>query len=158
MTHKHTLNSYNSQINISISELLPKLFLFLSGLSFVVSLFLSTFFTSDGNVIGAWVFILGWIGIVVFQFAWYANPLNILALLLFEARPRLAILLSLLALVIASETFTFSEIPTGLFTGNHSEKTFIKEFGLGFYSWYLSQILFLFALFSKYLATNKGNS
>jgi len=155
MAHKNTLNYCNPQISISFSELLPKFFLFLSMLSFVVSLFLSTFFTSNGDIIGGWVFILGWMGIIVFQFAWYANPLNILALLIFESRPRLSVLLSLLALVIASETFTFHEIPTGLFTGIHSDKMFIKELGLGFYSWYLSQILFLLALLSKYLI-NRG--
>jgi len=156
MAHKNTLNSYNSQINISIFEILSKIFLFLSALSFVISLFLSAFFTPDEDVIGIWVFILGWMGIVVFQFAWYANPLNILALLIFESRPRVSVLLSLLALVIASETFSFQEIPTGLFTGLSSEKMFIKELGLGFYSWYLSQILFLFALLSRYL-TNRGS-
>ncbi len=156
MAYKYTPGSSNSQINISLSELLSKIFLFLSLLSFVTSLFLLTFFTSDGDIIGGWVFVLGWMGIVVFQFAWYANPLNILALLIFESRPRISVLLSLLALVIASEAFTFKEIPTGLFTGIHPEKMFIKELGLGFYSWYLSQILFLFALMSRYLI-NRGN-
>ena len=156
MAYKHTLISFNSQINISFAQLLSKFFLFLSALCFVISLFLITFFTSDGDVFGGWVFILGWMGIIVFQFAWYANPLNILALLIFESQPRLSVLLSLLALVIASEAFLFKEIPTGLFTGIHSEKMFIKELGLGFYSWYLSQILFLFALMSKCL-TNRGN-
>ncbi|WP_299870852.1 hypothetical protein [uncultured Cocleimonas sp.] len=156
MAHKNTLNSYNSQITISISEILSKVLLFLSALSFVISLFLPTFFTPDGDVIGIWVFILGWMGIVVFQFAWYANPINILALLIFESRPRVSVLLSLLALVIASETFSFQEIPTGLFSGIHAEKMYIKELGLGFYCWYLSQILFLFALLSRYL-TNRGS-
>ena len=156
MAHKNALDSYNSEKTISFSEFLPKFTLFLSLLSFVISLFLSTFFTSDGNVIGGWVFILGWMGILVFQFAWYANPLNVLALLIFESQPRLAVLLSLLALVIASEAFSFQEIPTGLFTGIHSDKMFIKELGLGFYSWYLSQILFLLALLSKYLI-NRGS-
>ncbi len=156
MSCKNTLDACNPQTNISLSELLSKVLLFLGLLSFVTSLFLLTFFTSGGDILGGWVFILGWLGIVVFQFAWYANPLNILAFLIFESRPRLSILLSLLALIIASETFTFKEIPTGLFTGIHPEKIFIKELGLGFYSWYLSQILFLFSLMSRYLF-NRGN-
>ena len=156
MTYKNTLDSRNPQINISLLRLLPKVFLFLGVLSFVTSLFLPTFFTSDGDVIGGWVFILGWMGIVVFQFAWYANPLNVLALLISESQPRLSLLLSLLALVVASEAFFFYEIPTGLSTGLHQEKLFIKELGIGFYCWYLSQILFLFILISKYLI-KRGN-
>lgn len=156
MAYKNTLDSRNPQINISLFRLLPKVFLFLGVLSFVTSLFLPTFFTSDGDVIGGWVFILGWMGIVVFQFAWYANPLNVLALLISESQPRLSLLLSLLALVVASEAFFFYEIPTGLSTGLHQEKLFIKELGIGFYCWYLSQILFLFILISKYLI-KRGN-
>lgn len=156
MAYKTTLQSPDSQINIPLPELLAKAFLFLSGLFFIISLFLSTFFTSDGTVIGGWVFLLGWIGIVIFQFAWYANPLNLLSFLIFESQPRLSLLLSLLALVIATEAFLFYEIPTGLFSGVNQEKLFINEFGLGFYCWYLSQILFLFSLISKYLI-NKGN-
>ncbi len=156
MAYKNTLTRFNSQLNISFSEFLSKFILFLSALCFVISLFLITFFTSDGDIFGGWVFILGWMGIIVFQFAWYANPLNILAFLIFESQPRLSVLLSLLALLIASEAFLFMEIPTGLFTGFNSDKMYVKELGLGFYSWYLSQILFLFALMSKYL-TNRGN-
>ncbi len=156
MAYKNTPDSRNSEINIGLSVLLPKVVLFFGLLSFVTSLFLPIFFTSDGDIIGGWVFILGWMGIVVFQFAWYANPLNVLAFLIFELQPRLSLLLSLLALVIASEAFLFYEIPTGLSTGLHQEKLFIKELGLGFYCWYLSQILFLFTLISKHLA-NRGN-
>ncbi len=154
MAYKNTLDSYNSQTTITVCALLPKFFLFLSALSFVVSLFLPTFFTSDGDITGGWILILGWMGIVVFQFAWYANPLNVLALLIIDSQPRLSILLSLLALAIASETFTFQEIPTGLFTGIDSKKIYIQELGLGFYAWYLSQILFLLALLSRYLLKN----
>ena len=156
MAYKNTLTRFNSELNISFSELVSKFILFLSGLSFVISLFLITFFTSDGDVYGGWVFILGWMGIIVFQFAWYANPLNILAFLIFESQPRSAVLLSLLALVIATEAFIFKELPTGLFTGFDSDKMYVKELGLGFYSWYLSQILFLFSLLCRYLS-NRGN-
>ena len=156
MAYKDTLNTCNSQINIELSALLTNIFLFLGLLSFVTSLFLPSFFTSDGDIIGGWVFIMGWMGIVVFQFAWYANPLSILAFLISESRPRISLLLSLLALVVASHAFVFNEIPTGLTTGIHQEKLFIKELGIGFYCWYLSQAFFLLGLLSKSFVS-RGN-
>ena len=110
---------------------------------FVISLFSNVFFTPDEDIRGYWVFITGWIGILFLQFAWYANPLNLMALLLVNHSPRIALLLSLLALVLASETFLFYEIPTGI----NQEKVYIQELGFGFFIWYLAQILFLVSIF-----------
>lgn len=114
---------------------------------FALSLFLPVFFTSDKDIYGFWVLITGWVGVIFIQFAWYANPINLLALLLMRDSPRISLFLSLLALLLASGAFIFNEIPIGV----NNEKVFIKEFGLGFYIWYVAQVFFLLALFVRFL-------
>ena len=111
------------------------------------------FFTSGEGIVGYWVLVTGWIGVIFIQFAWYANPINLLALLLARDNPQIALLLSILALIIASGTFGFYEIPTGI----NYEKVFIKEFGLGFYVWYAAQVFFLLAVFSRFVNYIKNN-
>lgn len=109
---------------------------------FILSLLFISFFTSGEDIKGIWLFLIGWMGLIIFQFSWFANPLNLLALLLISHRPYLALALSILAFILASQALIFSEIPIGI---NH-EKIFIKELGLGFYFWYLAQGLFLFGI------------
>ena len=108
---------------------------------FVTSLFLISLFTSGENIRGSWILIMGWLGLLIFQFSWYANPLNLLALLLLHNRPATSFLLSSLAFALATQTFLFFEIPTSI----NAEKIIIKELGLGFYIWYMAQFLFLVA-------------
>jgi len=123
-------------------------YLFSLGVSCLfISLFLTTFYTSDNPLNGAWVLIIGWLGFVVFQFSWYANPLNLLALLFYSTRPLVAFLLSFLALLLATQMFGFSEIPTGYAQG----KIFIKELGFGAYIWYVSQVVFFVLFASGYI-------
>jgi len=131
-----------SQNPIAKCCLATRVLVYLGLLCFVVSLFQTVLFTSGDDIQGYWVFILGWMGIVIFQLSWFANPLNLLALLLLLKRPRLSFLLSILAFVLASQTLSFSEIPIGL----HANKIYIKELGLGFYFWYLSQGLILLSI------------
>ena len=136
--------SYNASVTTPINgHLIITRLLMASGVCcFVISLFSNVFFTPDEDIRGYWVFITGWLGILFLQFAWYANPLNLIALLLVNQSPRTALLLSLLALVLASETFLFYEIPTGI----NQEKMYIQELGSGFFIWYLAQILFLVSI------------
>ena len=100
------------------------------------------FFTSGEDITGYWVLITGWIGVIFIQLAWYANPINLLALLLAREQPRIALLLSLLAFVIALGALLIYEIPTGI----NYEKIFIKEFGLGLYLWLAAHALVMLAL------------
>jgi len=123
------------------------IFLFMGLACLTLSLFMPAFFTSAEDIYGYWVLITGWIGAIFIQFAWYANPLNLLALLLARDKPRTALLLSFAALILASGTFIFYEIPTGF----NYEKIFIKELGLGFYIWYAAQVFFLLALISRFI-------
>lgn len=123
-------------------------YLFSIGISCLfISLFLTTFYTSDNALNGAWVFLIGWLGFVVFQFSWYANPLNLLAFLFYSTRPLVALMLSFLALLLATQMFSFSEIPTGYAPG----KIFIKELGFGAYIWYASQVVFFILFASGYI-------
>ena len=126
--------------------------MFIGFACFTLSIFLPVFFTSGEEIYGYWVLITGWIGVVFIQFAWYANPINLLALLLARDNPKTSLLLSCLALMLASGAFIFKEIPTGI----NYEKVFIKEFGLGFYVWYLAQIFFMLAFFSRLLNSIKS--
>ncbi|MEH6454926.1 MAG: hypothetical protein V7749_01260 [Cocleimonas sp.] len=123
------------------------IFLFMGLACLTLSLFMPAFFTSAEDIYGYWVLITGWIGAIFIQFAWYANPLNLLALLLARDKPRTALLLSFAALTLASGAFIFYEIPTGF----NYEKVFIKELGLGFYIWYAAQVFFLLALISRFI-------
>jgi hypothetical protein len=112
-----------------------------------MSLFVPALYTSAEDIRGFWILITGWMGLFFFQLAWYANPLNILAFLLVLRHPRLSVLLSLVALFLASETFLFYEIPTGI----NQEKLYITELGLGFYFWYFAQVMFFITLMMKLL-------
>ncbi len=118
---------------------------------FFASLFLTVFFTTGEDIQGFWVLLIGWIGLVIFQFAWYANLLNLLSLLLLNQRPYISLFLSGIALLIATQTFLFFEIPVGL----QNSKIYIKELGLGFYLWYLSQAIFLVATITELIKKGK---
>ena len=118
---------------------------------FASSLMLTSLFTSGDDIRGYWLLIMGWAGLIIFQFSWFANPINLLALLLLQQQPKLALLLSFVALIFASQSFFLSEIPTGIRHG----KIFIKEFGLGFYLWYLSQSLFFLGILVEVIVGHK---
>lgn len=124
----------------------PKHLLILLGSALlVISLFQISIFTSGENIQGYWILLMGWLGIFFFQVAWFANPLNLLALLLSSKKPLTSLILSATAIGLASQSFSFFEIPTGLSTN----KIYIKELGLGFYLWFLAHCLFFLSTFIK---------
>jgi len=146
----HDLN-YPKTKQFSFYKLGINVFIFFGLVCFSASLFLPIFFTSTEDIYGFWVLVTGWMGLVFIQLAWYANPLNLLALLLANDRPRIALLISLLAIALASCSFVFYEIPTGI----NYEKVFIREFGLGFYLWYASHILIVIGLMLGFIESLK---
>lgn len=131
-----------------------RLIIYIGFSLFLLSLALTSLFTSGDDIQGYWILVLGWIGLIIFQFSWFANPLNLLALLLVNQRPVVALLLSTLAFILASQTFVFVEIPTGTSTG----KIHIKELGLGFYIWYLAQGLFLLGFLVEVFSHKKART
>lgn len=143
--------NYPKTKQLSIYKLGLNIFIFLALLCFTASLFLPIFFTSTEDIYGFWVLATGWMGLVFIQLAWYANPLNLLALLLVGDRPRIAFLLSILAIALASCSFVFYEIPTGI----NYEKVYIREFGLGFYFWYVAHVLVVIGLMIGFIGSLK---
>jgi len=126
---------------------------FLAFACFTLSLFMIVFFTNEDNFYGFFVLLTGWMGAIFIQLGWFANPLNLLALLNVRERPKVALFLSLFAFFFACSAFSFHEIPTDI----NQKKVFIREFGLGFYFWFLAQALFLVATFVRCMSTYKRN-
>ncbi|MEE9310514.1 MAG: hypothetical protein V3U64_05785 [Cocleimonas sp.] len=135
-----TFKTYPAYNPLKLS-LASKVLLLMGTFFFSLSLPLTSLFTSGDDIQGAWILLIGWLGIIIFQFAWFANPLNLLALLLLTNRPKIAFLLSSIALILASQALIFSEIPTSF----SESKIYIQELGLGFYCWYAAHVMFLLA-------------
>ena len=107
------------------------LLLLISAVLFCVSMVETTYVTTEQSIRGYWIFVTGWMGFIIFQFAWYANPLSFMALLLLRKHPWWALLSSGLALLAMSQAFLFNEIPMDT-SGNTIA---ILSRGVGFYSW-----------------------
>lgn len=114
---------------------LPGLSLFLGGLLWVMSFTQVTFYTDSGVVMGYWVAATGWLGFGIFQFAWYANLLELLGVLLMSRYPNRAMLLVVLGVLLAGQAFWFTEIP------GQEANTRIVDLGMGFWMWYASIVL-----------------
>lgn len=113
----------------------PEICLFLGGLLWVLSLTQVTFYTTQGVVMGYWVLITGWMGFVLFQFAWYANLLVLLGVLLMQRYPNRAQALVVVAVLLAGQAFWFEAIPGQVVNMR------VVSLGAGFWLWYVSMIL-----------------
>lgn len=113
----------------------PAVALFLGGLLWVLSLTQVVFYTSEDNVMGIWVLLTGWMGFAMFQFAWYANLLALLGLLLMYRQPNRAMALAVAAVLLAGQAFWFDTIP------NETSSVPVLDLGLGFWFWYASMVL-----------------
>ncbi len=109
--------------------------LFLGGLLWIISFVLPVFYTEQGSIAGYWVFATGWMGFTIFQFAWYANLLIIMAVLLMYTAPLRATLIAGLAVLVATQAFWFDAVP------DSAVSTAIKGHGSGFWFWYASILL-----------------
>lgn len=114
---------------------LPGVSLFLGGLLWVFSLTQVAFYTTQGAVMGYWVLVTGWLGFALFQFAWYANLLQLLGVLLMQRTPNRAMALAVAAVLLAGQAFWFEEIP-----GQQANMQ-IVQLGAGFWLWYVSMVL-----------------
>ena len=118
-------------IKTSIFRGLTILLLLVAAVLFLLSMADTVFITTQQHIKGYWVLLTGWMGFVIFQFAWFANPLTILALLLFRRRAIWAMLASTLALLCVSQAFIFEDLPIDT-SGEYIE---VVARGNGFYYW-----------------------
>ncbi|OQX13479.1 MAG: hypothetical protein BWK73_11895 [Thiothrix lacustris] len=114
---------------------LPGLSLFLGGLLWVMSFTQVTFYTNHGVVMGYWVAATGWLGFGLFQFAWYANLLELLGVLLMSRYPNRAMVVVVVGVLLAGQAFWFTEIP------GQDTTMRIVDLGAGFWMWYASIVL-----------------
>ncbi|MDD5394624.1 MAG: hypothetical protein PHE17_16540 [Thiothrix sp.] len=114
---------------------MPDVCLFLGGLLWVMSLTQVVFYTTHGSVMGYWVLVTGWMGFALFQFAWYANLLQLLGVLLMYRRPNWAMLLVVVAVLLAGQSFWFEDIP------GQRDNMHVVQLGAGFWLWYGSMVL-----------------
>jgi len=136
---------------LSYGKILARALIFIGLISYSLSLYSVALFTSGDDLYGIWMLLLGWFGLFFFQLSWLANPLNLLALLLISKKPKVSLLLTIIAFLVASQTFLFSEIPINF----NQEKIFIKEFGIGFYLWYMANGLFAIGVLIENLSKDK---
>jgi hypothetical protein len=118
-------------LKTSIFRGLTILLLLIAAVLFLLSMADTVFVTTQQPIKGYWVLLTGWMGFVIFQFAWFANPLTLLSLLLFRRRTGWALVSSSLALICLSQAFMFDNIPVDT-TGKSIE---ILARGGGFYYW-----------------------
>lgn len=107
--------------------------LFVGGLCWVASLFFPALVLDTGqSVMGYWVLLTGWMGVTFFQFAWIANLLIVLAVVLMYRFPIRSTLAAALALLIATQAFWLTEIP------GHMSNNQVISHGMGYWLWYFS--------------------
>lgn len=114
---------------------IPYILLLVGGALWVMSLTQVVFYTSHGVLMGYWVMVTGWMGFVLLQFAWYANLLVLLGLLLLPRYPNRAMTLVVIAVLVAGQAFWFDTIP-----GQQANMQIIA-LGTGFWCWYTAIVL-----------------
>ncbi len=115
--------------------------LFLGGLLWVNALWWPVFETEQRDIAGYWIFLTGWMGFVVFQFAWYANLLLLVAVILMYNSPVRATLLAALGLLVAMQAFWFDALP------ETTRSVEIIDRGPGFWLWYAGIFLMSVGVF-----------
>lgn len=119
----------------SLREPLSALALFAGGLAWIAAFWFPAFYTGQGAVEGYWVFITGWMGFAIFQFAWYANLFMLLGIGLMYSSPLWGSAFAGVGMLVATQAFWFNSIPTG------EADMPILQIGQGFWCWYGSMIL-----------------
>ncbi len=148
MSSTHTAPALTEEIHDhSLMSLSFATFL-LAIVLYVASLFLPVFITQTNDIQGYWVLAMGWLGFVAFQFAWYAAPFAVLAVYVSRKSPQFGLVLSVIAIIMASEAFLFTEVPFG-----RSDK--VIDYGSGFYVWYFCFYLVSFSILLRLIAWGK---
>lgn len=119
----------------SLRDPISALALFAGGLAWIAAFWFPVFYTNQGPVEGYWVFATGWMGFAVFQFAWYANLLMLLGIIMMYSSPLWGSILAGFGVLVATQAFWFNSIPTG------EVNMPILQLGQGFWYWYGSMVL-----------------
>ena len=143
-------------IRSSICRGIAIFLLIAAAVLYCVAMVDTVYTTDEQGIQGYWIFLTGWLGFTFFQFAWYANPLTVLSLLLMRSKPWWALLSSALALLCMSQAFLFYEIPADA-KGNAI--TIISR-GAGFYCWIAAISCVFYAIITTlvYRAFNREQS
>jgi hypothetical protein len=112
-----------------------------AAVAYVASLFLPGILTSSQALHGIYILWNGWMGPLVGEFAWYANPLFLLAAwLILRDRVNPARICAFLSLALGLTSFFAKE-----WWFNEGSGTPIQSLDLGFYVWLLSLTLMAMA-------------
>ena len=131
-----------TDVRLPILKTIAMLLVILAFFLFFLSLFEPVFITENKEIKGYWVLAMGWMGFVIFQFAWYANLLSLLAVLLMSKRVGTAFILSLLALLLSTESFLFDEVPSA----SSDKNIAIIDNEIGLYLWIGAHCAVLYAV------------
>jgi hypothetical protein len=101
----------------------------LAVVAYMASLFLTAIVDSHEVLLGGGVLLLGWLGPLAGSFAWFANPLLILAMYFSKEKPSAAMAAAFLGFALALTTFGLKIIPSD--NGSYT----VLGFGAGCYLW-----------------------
>ncbi|MCS3467036.1 hypothetical protein M2401_000757 [Pseudomonas sp. JUb42] len=126
---------------------------FLSLGTFALSLAFPAYYQGDHFFLGRDILLIGWLGALEANFAWFANPIYLLALGLAQWRCRDFMILAWIAVCVAA-SFLLCKAVT---LKPHLGAMPITSLGWGFYLWLLAMVLAAFSL-SHFFYVLKTNS
>jgi hypothetical protein len=89
------------------------------------------------------ILLMGFLGVLVGQFAWFANPLMLLALLLSTFKKRLAsMILSVSSIALGLQSYVLEAVPFNESSMDSDNLNFVDHLGRGFYLWMGSLVTF----------------
>jgi hypothetical protein len=103
------------------------------------------------------ILLIGVMGIAVGVFAWFANPLMVLALLLSKFKKRLASqIFSVASIALGLQSYSLKAVPFNESSMAPSNMNYVDHLGLGFYLWMASLVAFTASCFLKKENSNDG--
>lgn len=106
---------------------------------------------------GYHILLLGFFGVFVGEFAWYANPLMLVGLMLSMFKKRLAalisVILSVCAIALGLQSYMLKAVPFNESSMKPENMNYVDHFGLGFYLWMAALVMF-----SAYSFLKKGDA
>ncbi|MFJ4144825.1 hypothetical protein [Pseudomonas sp. NPDC089734] len=129
-------NDENPIIRQSLTERLlsSEVLSIMALMLWIISLFLPVAVSSKNEITPGWLALyMGWAGIGIFQFAWFANPFFLISLIRLQIS-RSAVELAVIALLLSLNTFTFPAHVFGVY-----------GYGWGMILWFLAIALMVAA-------------